>query len=90
VAENPVTPLPDGNAAVDEMNGKYIKVWRTLMAPKNVADTFGRRIATRYIALQLTIANRSTEYQWLIQDASVNLEKLLIHLNTAVTSSLTA
>ncbi len=80
----PVAPLPEGNKAVDEMNLKYIKVWRTLMAPKNVADSFGRRIATRYIAMQLTIANRNTEYQWLIQDASINLEKLLLHLNEAV------
>jgi hypothetical protein len=82
-----VTPLPDGNAAVDEMNGKYIKVWRTLMAPKNVADAFGPRIAKRYIAIQLTVANRSTEYQWLIQDASVNLEKLLLDLNEKITGS---
>jgi hypothetical protein len=79
--------LPDGNAAVDEMNGKYIKVWRTLMAPKNVADTFGPRIAKRYIAVRLTVANRSTEYQWLIQDASVNLEKLLLDLNEKITGS---
>jgi hypothetical protein len=70
------TPLPDGNAAVNEMNGKYIAVWRTLMAPKNVADAFGRRIAKRYIAIQLTVANRNTEYQWLIQSASVELRRL--------------
>lgn len=81
-----VTPLPDGNAAVNEMNGKYIAIRRTLMAPKNVADAFGRRIAKRYIAIQLTVANRNSEYQWLIQDASVNLEKLLLDLSDKVTT----
>ena len=66
---------------MNEMNGKYIAVWRTLMAPKNVADAFGRRIAKRYIAIQLTVANRNTEYQWLIQSASVNLDKLVLNLS---------
>ena len=84
-AQTPVSPLPDGNAAVDAMNKKYIKVWRALMAPKNVADAFGRRIAKRYIAIQLTIANRNTEYQWLIQDASINLRHLLHHLDLSPT-----
>ena len=75
----PVTPTPatDGNTAVNRMNGEYIRIWRTLMAPKNVADAFGRRIAQRYIAMQVTIANRSRDYQWLIQDASIDLKNLL-------------
>lgn len=84
-----VPPLPDGNQAVEEMNDRYIKVWRALMAPKNVADSFGRRIATRYIAIQLTVANRNTEYQWLIQDASVDLSRLVLHLKTAAASQAT-
>jgi hypothetical protein len=80
------TPLPDGNAAVNEMNQKYIQVWRTLMAPKNVADAFGPRIAKRYIAIQITVANRSTEYQWLIESASVTLDKLVLDLDASVTA----
>jgi len=70
-------PLPDGNAAVDKMNFEYIRVWRALMTPKNVADTFGRRIAKRYIAVQVTIANRNKDYQWLIQDTSMDLASML-------------
>jgi hypothetical protein len=70
-------PLPDGNDAVDKMNQQYIAVYRTIMTPKNVADTFGRRIAKRYIAMQITVANRNKDYQWLIQDASMRLDKLL-------------
>ena len=70
-------PLPDGNIAVGKMNNDYIRVWRTIMTPKNVADAFGRRIAKRYIAMQVTIANRNKDYQWLIQDASMDLRNLL-------------
>ena len=71
-------PLPDSNKAVDEMNNQYIRVWRAIMAPKNVADAFGRRIAKRYIAVQVSIANRNKDYQWLIQDASIDLHPLLL------------
>jgi hypothetical protein len=80
-------PLPDGNAAVNEMNGKYIAVWRTLMAPKNVADAFGPRIAKRYIGIQITVANRSTEYQWLLESASVVLDKLVLDLDARITGA---
>jgi hypothetical protein len=71
------SPAPDGNTAVDQMNAEYIRVWRTIMSPKNVADAFGRRIAQRYIAMQVIIANRSKDYQWLIQEASMDLGNLL-------------
>jgi hypothetical protein len=82
--DQPTAPskLPDGNQAVDDMNGQYIKVWRAIMAPKNVADAFGRRIAKRYIAVQVSIANRNKDYQWLIQDASIDLRPLLLAANT--------
>ncbi len=73
-------PLPDGNEAVQKMNVAYVKLYRTIMTPKNVADTFGRRIAKRYIAMQITIANRNKDYQWLIQDASVDLRNLVSDL----------
>lgn len=75
-------PLPDGNKAVDDLNRQYIEVFRTIMAPKNVADTFGRRIAKRYIAMQITVANRNKDYQWLIQDASIELGRLLLNVQT--------
>jgi len=59
------------------MNKEYISLWRSIMAPKDVADAFGRRIATHYIAMQITIANRNKDYQWLIQYAAVNVHRLL-------------
>jgi hypothetical protein len=67
----------DTNAAVEKNNGTYIMVWRSIMAPKNVADAFGRRIARHYIAMQVTIANRNKDYQWLIQNAAIDVRRLL-------------
>ena len=43
------------------------------MSPKDVSDTFGRRIAQRYIAMQISVANRNKDYQWLIQNAGFDL-----------------
>lgn len=71
------SPPPDTVDGVNAMNGDYIKVWRSIMAPKNVADSFGRRIATKYIAMQVTIANLNKDYQWLIQDASMDISRLI-------------
>ncbi len=73
----PTVDTDTTNAEVDQKNGLYIRVWRTIMAPKNVADTFGHRIASKYIAMQVTIANRSKDYQWLIQDAAVDVKRLV-------------
>ena len=67
----------DTNSAVDATNKNYIRVWRSIMAPKDVADAFGHRIATHYIAMQITIANRSKDFQWLIQKAAVDVVRLL-------------
>lgn len=69
--------LPDTNSAVDAKNKDYIRLWRSIMAPKDVADAFGHRIATHYIAMQITIANRSKDYQWLIQKAAMDVSRLM-------------
>jgi len=66
-------PLPDDNAAVEAMNNQYIRLDRAIMSPKDVSDTFGRRIAQRYIAMQISVANRNKDYQWLIQNAGFDL-----------------
>lgn len=69
-------PAPD-NTAVQTMNRKYVAVWRALMDPKRVSDEFGRRVGKGYIAIQVTVANRHDEYQWLIQEASIDLGKII-------------
>ncbi len=73
----PASPLPTGNAEIDKYNENYLKLTRSLMSPKSVADTFGRRIGRRYIAMQITVANRNGEYQWLMTAASVGLARLI-------------
>ena len=82
VPQNATTPtaastLPTGNTAIDAYNKDYLLLTRSLMSPKNVADAFGCRIAQRYIAMQITVANRNSEYQWLITDAAINAARLI-------------
>jgi len=82
-----VSPLPTGNSAINEYNKEYLVLTRTIVSPKAVADAFGRRIGRRYIALQITIANRNSEYQWLVTDASADLSRLIGYMNSSSTCS---
>jgi hypothetical protein len=50
-----------------------IKVYRSLLDPKVVSDIFGRRIAQRFVVLQVTIANKNDDYQYLIHDVIMTL-----------------
>ncbi len=50
-----------------------IRVYRSVIDPRNAADIFGRRIARRFLVFQLNITNRSRDYQFLIQDLSMDL-----------------
>jgi len=50
-----------------------IKVTQTVLDPGTVSDAFGRRIANRYIALQVTVANRDPDYQFLIHDIKIRV-----------------
>lgn len=47
-----------------------------VMDPHTVADVFGKRIARRFIALQVTIRNKSADHQFLVHDVSLDLEKV--------------
>ena len=57
---------------------KYVRVYRTLIDPKVVADVFGRRIAKRFVVLQVTVTNRNKDYELLIHDLSLDLKGLAI------------
>jgi len=50
-----------------------IKVYLSVMDPKNVSDIFGKRIGKRYVAIQITIANKNKDFQYLIHDVSLDL-----------------
>jgi hypothetical protein len=56
--------------------GKYVKVYRSIIDPKDVADIFGRRIAKRFLVVQVTVTNRNKDYQFLIHDLSLDLSKI--------------
>lgn len=53
-----------------------IRVYLSVMDPKNVSDIFGKRIAKRYVAIQITIANRNKDFQYLIHDVSLDLSTI--------------
>lgn len=56
---------------------KYVKVYRSLLDPKTVADIFGRRVAQRFVVIQVTITNRNTDFQFLIHDISLDLTPIM-------------
>ncbi len=56
---------------------KFIKVYRSLLDPKVVSDIFGRRIAQRFVVLQVTIANKNDDYQYLIHDLTLDLQAIM-------------
>jgi hypothetical protein len=68
--------------AIDEMNRRFIAVSSTFIPPGSVADAFGKRIARRSIALQVTVVNRNSEYPWLVQDALIDVSKLMGRLES--------
>jgi len=45
------------------------------MAPRIVSDTFGKRIAENFVAIQVTVGNHDREFQYLINDVSLLLTK---------------
>src|SRR6185295_2274686 len=52
---------------------KYVKSYITVLDPKSVSDIFGRRVSKRYVAFQVTVSNESKDFQFLIQDLSIDL-----------------
>ena len=52
---------------------EFVREYVTVLDPKSVSDIFGRRIAKRYVAFQVTISNENKDYQFLIQDISIDL-----------------
>ncbi|HKR60939.1 MAG TPA: hypothetical protein VJS64_14560, partial [Pyrinomonadaceae bacterium] len=92
-----IVVIPLSAAAQADRN--LIKVYVSVLAPKTVADAFGRRIAKRFIAIQVTITNRSPQHQFLIHDVSLDLEAVIapnspklaaVHTGLAVSQETTA
>lgn len=56
-------------------NGE-IRMYRAIMEPKVVHDVFGRRIAKRFVVVQVVVANRNKEFQYLLHDLSMDLTRI--------------
>jgi hypothetical protein len=55
---------------------KYVKAYRSIIDPKDASDIFGKRIAKRFIVVQVTVTNRNKDYQYLIHDISLDFAEL--------------
>lgn len=61
-----------------DLAAEFVDLQISVMAPKNVADVFGRRIAHRYVAFQITISNTSKEYKFLVENITLDLDDIAI------------
>ena len=56
---------------------KYVRVSISVMGPKNVSDAYGRRIAHRYVAIQIVIRNRNTSYDFLLHEVNLDVSRVI-------------
>jgi hypothetical protein len=54
-----------------------VRVRRYLFAPKEASDDFGHRLGRRYFVYQVRITNNSPDFQYVVQDISVDLREVL-------------
>ncbi len=82
VGGHPSDPYVLPNVLPSQASGKpnqkkFIRVYRALLDPKVVADIFGKRIAQRFVVLQVTVANKNDDYQYLIHDLTLDLKAIM-------------
>lgn len=66
------------STAVKGQSQNDVKVYLTPVDPKVISDVFGRRIAQRFIAIQITITNGNADYQYLVQDVSLDFKDVYV------------
>ena len=59
-------------------NSGYIRVHRDILTPQTSADDFGYRLGHRFIVYQVTIENGNRDYQFMLQDVSIDFSKQLL------------
>ena len=67
------TPTTCGTAS--GINSSLIRVHRVVMTPQATSDDFGYRLGRHYIVYQITIENGSSDYQFMLQDVSVDFSR---------------
>jgi hypothetical protein len=58
-------------------NPAFIRVHREIMTPRTSADDFGYRLGHRFIVYQVTIENGNKDYQFMLQDVSIDFSRQL-------------
>jgi hypothetical protein len=66
------------SAAVKGQSQSDVKVYLTPVDPKVISDVFGKRIAERFIAIQITVTNGNADYQYLVQDISLDFKDVYV------------
>ncbi|MDP9049497.1 MAG: hypothetical protein M3O31_02070 [Acidobacteriota bacterium] len=57
-------------------NAAYIRVHRDILTPQTSADDFGYRLGHRFIVYQVTVENGSKDYQFMLQDVTIDFSAL--------------
>jgi hypothetical protein len=73
-ANQVVNPTCAPDSTLEQTN---IRVRRSVMAPKEASDAFGRRLGRHYIVFQITVENKSADYQYMLHNVSVDLSTLM-------------
>ena len=56
---------------------KFVRIYRSILDPKTASDIFGKRVAQRFVIIQVTICNRNSDFQFLIHDLSLDLTPIM-------------
>jgi len=52
---------------------EHLDIYVSVIDPTMVKDVFGKRVAQQFVAIQVTISNKNSNYQFLIHDVSLDL-----------------
>jgi hypothetical protein len=63
--------------AAQALVNRDVRVYISVLDPKNVADIFGTRISKRYLAVQITVRNKNKDFQLLIGDVSLDMSRVV-------------
>jgi Quinohemoprotein amine dehydrogenase, alpha subunit domain III len=70
-----------------------VEINTSVLNPKDVADIFGKRFGRRFIAIQVTITNRSKDLHFLLHDITLNqtvVNRLIARLNKEILTDLSS
>ncbi len=59
------------------MNPDLVAVRRELLAPREASDDFGYRLGRRFFVYQVRVTNRSPDFQYVVNDITVDLYGVL-------------